>query len=218
MKKALEALYPSLSNSKGVKKDFLVFLKVVRAKTGQKVFFYGSCDITNRCNLKCKHCYWWKNYDEEEELSIEQFEDVIEENFVKNNVVQVALTGGEPLLRPEIIELFNEKGVNFVIVTNGTLPLKDFGQSEYYISIDGNKEIHNEIRGQNIYSRIKRNVENFSGDSNVIINYTINSLNYQCIEEVFEEWEDRVDMINFQFYTPFSHDDELWIPYGEKRN
>ncbi|MFW6194502.1 MAG: hypothetical protein ACOC5L_03175 [Halobacteriota archaeon] len=105
-----------------------------------------------------------------------------------------------------------------MIVTNGTLPLKDFGQSEYYISIDGNKEIHNEIRGQDTYSRIKRNVENFSGDSNVIINYTINSLNYQCIEEVFEEWEDRVDMINFQFHTPFSHDDELWIPYGEKRN
>ncbi|MFW6194503.1 MAG: radical SAM protein [Halobacteriota archaeon] len=109
MKKVLEGFFSSLSDSKGMKKDFLVLLKVVRAKSGQRVFFYGSCDITNRCNLKCKHCYWWKNYDGGGELSIEEFEEVIEENFVKNNIVQVALTGGEPLLRPEVIELFNEK-------------------------------------------------------------------------------------------------------------
>ncbi len=218
MKEVLGALFSSLSSPKGIKRDFLTLLKYFQTKIGQKVPFYGVYDITNRCNLNCKHCYWRESYAEGEELSKKQFEDIIEEKFIGNNIIQVALTGGEPLLRPEIIELFNEKGVSFDIVTNGTLPLKDFGQSEYYISIDGNEEIHNKIRGQEIYNRIKRNVENFSGDSNLIINYTINSLNYQCIEEVFEEWECIVDMINFQFHTPFSHEDELWIPYGKKRD
>ncbi|MGC9308145.1 MAG: radical SAM protein [Thermoplasmatota archaeon] len=218
MKEVLGALFSSLSRPEGIRKDLLTLLKYAKVKAGQKVFFYGSCDITNRCNLNCKHCYWRKNFVEEEELSTEQFEHVIEENFIKNNIIEVALTGGEPLLRPEIIELFDEKGVSFDIVTNGTLPLKDFGQSEYYISIDGNEEIHDKIRGEGTYSRIKRNVENFSGDSNITINYTINSLNYQYIEEFFKEWKDRVDMINFQFHTPFSNDDELWIPYGKKRN
>jgi len=218
MREVLEALFSSFSSPEGIKKDFLTLLKAFKAKIGQKPFFYGSCDITNKCNLNCKHCYWRKNYEEEEELSKDEFEDIIEEKFIENNILQVVLTGGEPLLRPEIIELFAEKGVSFDIVTNGTLPLKDFGQSEYYISIDGDEEIHNKIRGQGTYGRIKRNVENFDGDSNLIINYTINSLNYQCIEKVFEEWKDRVDMVNFQFHTPFSHDDGLWIPYGKKRD
>ncbi len=142
MKEVLEALYASLSNPKDIKKDISTLLKCAKVKAGQKVFFYGSCDITNRCNLNCKHCYWMENFVEEEELSLEQFEHLIEENFINNNIIGVALTGGEPLLRPEIIELFYEKGLRFDIVTNGTLPLKDFGQSEYYISIDGNEEIH----------------------------------------------------------------------------
>jgi len=132
MKEILEALFSSLSRPEGIRKDLLTLLKSAKVKAGQKVFFYGSCDITNRCNLDCKHCYWQKNFVEEEQLSTEQFEHVIEENFIKNDILEVALTGGEPLLRPEIIELFDEKGVSFDIVTNGTLPLKDFGQYEYY--------------------------------------------------------------------------------------
>lgn len=218
MEEVLGALFSSLSRPEGIREDLLTLLKSTKVKAGQKVFLYGSCDITNRCNLNCKHCYWRKNFVGEEKLTPEEFEDVIEENFIKNNILEVALTGGEPLLRPEIIELFDEKGVCFDIVTNGTLPLKDFGQYEYYISIDGNEEIHDEIRGEGTYSKVKRNVENYSGDSNITINYTINTSNYQYIEEVFKEWKDRVDMINFQFHTPFSHDDELWIPYGKKRD
>ena len=218
VKEIFEALSASLTSRDGAKRDFLALLNSFKAKVGQKVYFYGSCDITNRCNLHCKHCYWQENCIEEEELSKERFEDIIEKKFIENNIIQVVLTGGEPLLRPEIIELFKDKGMSFDIVTNGTLPLKDFGQSEYFISIDGNEEIHNKIRGEEIYSRIKSNVENFTGDSNLIINYTINSLNYRCIEEVFEEWEGLVDMINFQFHTPFSYDDGLWIPYGKKRD
>lgn len=86
-----------------------LFYKLIRFKLGKKVPFYGSADITNRCNLKCKHCYWWKNWEPSNELSPEQWRTVIRERFKKEKLYQIALTGGEPLLRPEIIEVFNEE-------------------------------------------------------------------------------------------------------------
>lgn len=209
----------TVRNPHTIKKNYVLFKKLVNIKIlNKKIPMYGSCDITNRCNLHCKHCYWWKNHKNEDELTVDEWREVIKNNFVKNNIVITALTGGEPLLRPDVIELFNEmlgEG-RFTIITNGTLPLKDFGETSYFVSIDGTKEIHNKIRGQKIYSKIKKNVENYSG--NVHLNMTINSLNCDSIEDVFEEWKDIMNLINFQFYTPFSDDDPLWLPFGEKRN
>ena len=70
---------------------------------------YGSADITNACNLKCSHCYWWKNWKPSNELSPGQWRMIVREKFKKARVFRVALTGGEPLLRPEVIEVFTEE-------------------------------------------------------------------------------------------------------------
>ena len=214
----IEAFHTTLRNPNTIGSNFLLFRKIVNIHIlKKKVPIYGSCDVTNKCNLHCKHCYWWKNYKKEDELSIEEWEEVIENTFIKNKIVNIALTGGEPLLRPDVIRLFNEMlGNRFVIATNGTLPLRDFGQSAYYVSVDGTENIHNEIRGQKIYHKVKRNVENYSGK--VHVNMTINSLNCDSLETVFEEWKDIVNLINFQFFTPFSNDDPLWVPFGKKRD
>lgn len=190
--------------------------KLLKLKFNVKSPIYGSADITNRCNLKCKHCYWWKNRQQHDELTPEQWRHIIREKFKKAKVLQVALTGGEPLLRPDVIEVFEEEMKNRVtVITNGTMPLIDFG-GVYYVSIDGTEKIHNNIRGLDIYNKVKENV--ISYDNKVLMNMTINSLNYGCIEDVVEEWKEIVHMINFQFYTPFIYDDSLWVPYGKKRD
>lgn len=130
----------------------------------------------------------------------------------------LSLAGGEPLLRPEVIEaIIEEMGWrNVSIVTNETLPLRHFGV-RYFISIDGIENVHNTIRGVNIYKKVKQNVIDHP-EENVVMNMTINSLNYGCVEEVVHEWYDYAGALTFQFHTPFSYDDELWLPYGTLRN
>lgn len=192
-------------------------LKLLKINFGHKVPIYGSADITNRCNLKCKHCYWWKNWKSSNELSPEQWRVVIREKFKKTRIYQVALTGGEPLLRPEVIEVFNEELPNkLVIVSNGTLPLIDFGRVSYFVSLDGTEKIHDSIRGSGTYKKIKQHVKDYNGL--VYSNTTINALNCDSIEDLVEEWSGLLDMMNFQFHTPFNLDDKLWVPFGKKRD
>jgi MoaA/NifB/PqqE/SkfB family radical SAM enzyme len=184
----------------------------------KKLPVFGSADITNFCNLKCKHCYWWLNRTSHRELGADEWRNVVREKFIKNGVVSISLTGGEPLLRPEVIEaIISEMGWRYVtVVTNGTLPLIDFGVG-YFISIDGTESVHDAIRGMKIYGRVRQNIREHPW-AKVSINMTINSLNYKCVEDVADEWYSLARAVTFQFHTPFSYDDELWLPYGKLRN
>jgi len=193
--------------------------KIIQIKyLKKKLPIFGSADITNFCNLKCKHCYWWLNRTPHKELSADEWRKVVREKFIKNDVLSISLTGGEPLLRPDVIEaIINEMKWRYVtIVTNGTLPLIDFGAG-YFISIDGTESVHDAIRGVKIYKKVKQNVMEHP-EANVTINMTINSLNHECIEAVVDEWYSFARAITFQFHTPFSYNDKLWLPYGKLRN
>lgn len=194
-----------------------LFIKILKINLGAKLPIYASVDITNSCNLRCKHCYWWKNFESSRGLPVEKWREIIRTVLKKEKIFQVALTGGEPLLRPKIIEVFNEEMPNQVyVVTNGTFPLINFGGVTYYVSVDGTEEIHNNIRGLPIYKKVKQNVENYDGK--VFANMSLNTMNSDCIERVVEEWHELVNMMTFQFYTPFSPNDELWVPFGRKRD
>lgn len=193
--------------------------KLVQTKYfGQKAPIFGSADITNSCNLRCEHCYWWLNRKPHRELSPDEWRSVVRENFIEKGVMSISLTGGEPLLRPDVIEaIVQEMKWRYVtVVTNGTLPLVDFGVS-YFISIDGTESIHDTIRGMKIYKKVKQNVIDHE-EENVVVNMTINSLNYECVEETVHDWYDYARAFTFQFHTPFSNDDKLWLPYGKLRN
>jgi len=152
------------------------------------------------------------------ELSADEWRNVVREKFVKSDVIAISLTGGEPLLRPDIIEaIINEMKWRYVtVVTNGTLPLVDFGVG-YFVSIDGTESIHDAIRGLKTYRKVKQNILNHP-EVDVVINMTINSLNYKCVEDIVNEWYSLAKALTFQFHTPFSYDDMLWLPYGKIRN
>lgn len=199
--------------------------------TGYKLFnkrspFYGSADIINVCNLHCEHCYWWLNRKEEKDLTLEQWKNIIDEKFKKNHVFMVTLVGGEPLMRKDVIEMFvKEFPKRACVVTNGTYPipyLKDI--YFYWISIDGDKKTHNQIRGDNAWESTRKNVINYvkSNGKNawkdIWITMTINSKNYKTIETVIDDWKDYSNKIGFQFHTPFMKNDPLWMPFGKERD
>ncbi|RLJ70840.1 radical SAM protein with 4Fe4S-binding SPASM domain [Hydrogenivirga caldilitoris] len=113
-------------------------------------------NLTNRCNLYCKHCYSSANQETKGELSLTDIERVAGE-LVEENVRFAILSGGEPLLRGDIYdiaEVLKGKGIKTYLSTNGLLINQDnvyrIRDSFDYvgISIDGTPEIHDSFRGK----------------------------------------------------------------------
>ena len=186
---------------------------------------YGSADIINVCNLHCEHCYWWLNRKENEDLTVEQWKRVIDEKFKKNHVFIVTLVGGEPMMRMDVVRLFvKEFPRRACIVTNGTYPIPHLKDIYFYwISIDGSRQVHNEIRGDGAWEKTRKNVLDYvkSGKKawkDIWITMTINSKNYKTIPQVIDDWRDYSNKIGFQFHTPFMKNDPLWLPFGEERS
>ncbi len=115
-------------------------------------------NTTQKCNLKCVHCYARsdrKNYSEE--LTTEQGKKLIT-NLAEFGVPVLLFSGGEPLMRKDLFELAEhakELGLRTVLSTNGTLINKDIAQklkqtgfSYIGISLDGLEETNDKFREQ----------------------------------------------------------------------
>jgi len=207
-----------------------IFKKYISIKLiHSKPAIYGSVDVNNICNLHCTHCYWWLNRkNDAEDLSAEQWRQIVGRTFKKQHIYVVTLVGGEPTMRPDIIQVFcDELPRRVCVVTNGTYPLKRFENLYFYwISLDGTEEVHDNIRGKGAYAKTKQNIlEYIKGPDrkgkpawkDIWITMTINSLNYNAVQNLVEEWNGKVNKIGFQFHTPFVKNDPLWMPFGDKR-
>ena len=74
------------------------YFHLLEKYAGWKLFkkrspIFGSADIINVCNLHCEHCYWWLNRKETDELTVEQWKQVIKEKFKKQHVFAVTVIG-----------------------------------------------------------------------------------------------------------------------------
>ena len=104
-----------------------------------------SWNVTNACNMYCAHCYRDAGCKAEDELSTEQAKKLLTE--IKKAGFQIMIfSGGEPLMRPDILELVkfaDGLGLFPVFGTNGTLitpqmakDLKAAGARAMGISLD----------------------------------------------------------------------------------
>lgn len=153
-----------------------------------------SVDLTNLCNLRCKHCFW-ETYDMyihtgTNEGIINQVKIVLEKFPTITNITWY---GGEPLLNTKTLALL-EEGIklkkNNLIITNGTMPIPCWHINVHFaVSIDGIKEIHDQIRGQGVYDRLKHNVMIAVNQGiPIAFLYCINALNIDCIPDFLDEW------------------------------
>ncbi len=113
-------------------------------------------NLIRRCNLACKHCYATSaDIDFPGELSTEEVFTVMQD-LKTFGVSVLILSGGEPLLRPDIFEVSRrarEMGFYVGLSTNGTLitednisSIIDIGYDYVGISLDGMRETHDYFR------------------------------------------------------------------------
>ncbi len=126
----------------------------------RRVYF----QITRNCNLECPACFI-KAHRDGEHVPFEAIKKIA--NFMaQQGLVEVRLTGGEPTLHPqflEILHMFQSLGIYVSVATNGVINqhvLKDLAKKGGYwliCSLDGNKATHNSYRGDT-YDKIIANL------------------------------------------------------------
>lgn len=114
-------------------------------------------NLTTKCNLRCKHCFGNYSKEIDNELTLNEWENIIDE-LVENKVFYVVLSGGEVTQSPifkDFINYLTKKGVYFILTTNGIFSksIRNFiiEKKDYLISIkislDGpDSESHGFIR------------------------------------------------------------------------
>lgn len=155
-------------------------------------------NVTNRCNLRCKHCYIdAENHDYNNELSTEEAREFIND-LSEMGAPVLLFSGGEPLVRKDIFELASlavEKGVRPVLSTNGTLidgkmaaKIKAAGFQYVGISIDGAPATHDEFRAKDgAFEMAIRGIRECKKQGiKTGIRFTVNKYNYQDLPDVFE--------------------------------
>lgn len=123
---------------------------------------------------------------------------------------------GDKTLRDFVVEA---KRMGFLIVnvvTNGTFPI-DLPEADLILlSLDGDKEHHNMIRGDT-YDTIMANIENATAD-NICFYMAINQINKDAVRDVCVTARDmkNVRAVSFNFHTPYPDTRELALSREEK--
>jgi MoaA/NifB/PqqE/SkfB family radical SAM enzyme len=196
------------------------WLKTVLFKKKDPIL--GTVIVTDRCNLKCKHC------------SVNNITSIMHPYTQIKKEMQTLydmgtrilfFCGGETFLwrdgdltvRDLVIEA---KRMGFMIVnvvTNGTQPI-DLPEADLILlSLDGDRERHNAIRG-NTFDTIMENVKNATAD-NICFYMAINQINKDAVRNVCQIAKDtkNVRAVSFNFHTPYPDTRNLFLSKEEKQ-
>lgn len=188
---------------------------------GAKKPILGTVIVTDRCNLSCRHC------------SVNNITALIHPYGQIKDEMQALyhmgvrilfFCGGETFLwqdgEKDLRYLVAEaKRMGFLIVnvvTNGTYPL-DLPEADLILlSLDGDRERHNAIRGDT-YDAILENIQNAASD-NICLYMAINQINKGAIRDVCLTARDtkNVRAVSFNFHTPYPDTRELALSREEK--
>ncbi|UNC92947.1 putative heme d1 biosynthesis radical SAM protein NirJ2 [Candidatus Contubernalis alkaliaceticus] len=157
-----------------------------------------SWNTTRQCHLKCKHCYRDAGLKDSDELDTAQGKKLIKD-LAAAGFKMIILSGGEPLLRPDIVELTayaRESGLRTVFGTTGTLldfelakELKSAGAMCMGISLDSaNPAMHDNFR--QVPGSWEKAVQGMKNCLQVGLPFQIHTT---VVNENFEEFENITD-------------------------
>ncbi|MFA5930950.1 MAG: radical SAM protein [archaeon] len=157
---------------------------------------YILLEVTDKCNFRCRHCrvYGWDEI--KNPLETKEIYSLIDQ-AKKMGVETITFTGGEPLLRSDIIEIIkycSSKGISSKLQTNGSLvtekiikDLKKAGLKIFGTGIDGSTEkIHSDLRqSKNSLQKVKDAIKLAKKNGlEVHTETTITKLNHKDINKI----------------------------------
>lgn len=165
--------------------------------------------LTPRCNLRCVMCGQWgeggaSRREPAESLARELALDELERllDGLAGSAPSITLFGGEPLLYPgcaRLVAMIKARGMHCLMVTNGSLlreqgrALVEAGLDELNVSLDGDSELHDHIRGlPGVFATISEGIalvraareELGRAFPRINLQCTINSRNFGRLEEM----------------------------------
>ncbi len=159
----------------------------------------ASIRLTKRCNLQCEHCYAnsVQALNDPDELSTKELFGIIDQ-LAEMSVNEIFFTGGEPLMRSDIVDILHytfSKGIRILISTNGILlgerflsKVQDVDFKLFQISLDGPEQVHDSIRGPGKFKRTIKALKLASSclKRNVAVGTVLSSRNADCIGQTME--------------------------------
>jgi radical SAM protein with 4Fe4S-binding SPASM domain len=167
---------------------------------GTPFSFFVQWHLTERCNLRCRHCYQEKVAGE---LSLEQISQAMAdiartiEGWREEHEMQISsslhFTGGEPLARQGLFPILAQArslGFSTSLMSNGTLineetarRLKAVGVRDVQVSLDGLEDVHDSIRGQGSFQQAVRGISHLvSAGIETNVNLTLSKMNYHQLD------------------------------------
>ncbi len=167
--------------------------------------FFIQLHLTERCNLKCRHCY--QTEDRPTEMSLAEIVSLIDEvsgmlddwrtAYGLDLSSSFTVTGGEPFLRKDLFEVLEElqkNGIDTYILSNGTLITRDIaarlaavGVKGVQISIEGSEAVHDNIRGVGSFGSSRKGIRNvLDAGIELTLNTTLSELNADCFMDVVD--------------------------------
>ncbi len=149
-------------------------------------------NVTHACNLRCLHCYENAGARTSDELTTDEALQVID-TLVDSGVLILAFSGGEPTIRPDILQLVehsSDRGMFTAMATNAVLfssrkkvqEFKNAGLKFVQISLDGlNQETHDHFRGVlGVFNKTVQGIKNCVAEELFVeVATTVTRLNQQ---------------------------------------
>ena len=141
---------------------------IIDEDTGCK---FAWIEITNKCNLKCIHCYNESDVHCDNIMSLTDFYKVVD-YLIRNRVSKIQITGGEPFLNKDILKQMLDYVIgkfSFIeIFTNGTLITDEWFEylliNDIHIALSVysyNPQMHDSVtRIQGAFNKTNATIEN----------------------------------------------------------
>lgn len=156
-------------------------------------------EVTAACNLRCIHCHVASSKPAKDELTTDEAKRFIDDLAGVDEFRMLVYTGGEPLMRRDLLELLHHSrkaGLANVIATNGTLiteevafKLKEAGVVGAAVSLDSSQSaIHNYIRkNDNAFELAMRGLQALKKAGILLqINVTVMDYNFVSLDELVD--------------------------------
>lgn len=172
-----------------------------------------SFETTLSCNCNCQHCDLGGLKKEEKIIEPKDYARIVRE--LKPLVVQ--LSGGEPLLRPDIVEIVKAtkqfgRLPYTILVTNGVLlnediylKLEEAGLNQLSISLDFPDQRHDEFRRHpGLFEHLEKTVPKLAkyGFNDIILNTAITRANFKELISLAKKAKEWGVKISYSVYTP----------------